>query len=95
MASASKLAAATTGAARPPSAAGASGVARPQGASGGVVSSGGGSMPDAGGSVLGGAGARASAGEADPAEIRRRRLGKEDNHNNTCLPEHTNLFFAI
>jgi hypothetical protein len=37
-------------------------------------------MPEAGGSVLGGAGARASAGEADPAEIRRRRLGKEDNY---------------
>ncbi len=85
MASASKLAAATTGAARPQSAAGASGVARPpQGAAGGVVSSGG-SMPDAGGSVLGGAGVRAPAEEADPAEIRRRRLGKEDNYHYTCF----------
>ncbi len=75
MSSASKLAATTTGAARPQSAAGTSGVARPQG----------GSMPEAGGSVLGGAGARASAGEADPAETRRRRLGKEDNYHYTCF----------
>jgi hypothetical protein len=84
VASASKLAASTTDAARPQSAAGASGAARPQGAAGGVVSSGG-SMPEAGGSVLGGAGARASAGEADPAEIRRRRLGKEDNYHYICF----------
>jgi hypothetical protein len=84
VASASKLAAATTGAARPQSAAGASGVARPQSAAGAAVG-GGGSMPDAGGSVLGGAGARAPAGEADPAEIRRRRLGKEDNYHYTFL----------
>jgi hypothetical protein len=91
VASASKLAASTTGAARPQSAAGASGAARPQGAAGGAVS-GGGSMPEAGGSVLGGAGVRAPAGEADPAEIRRRRLGKGDNYHYTCF--HRNVMFA-
>ncbi len=77
MASASKLAAATTGAARPQSAAGA-------------AVGGGGPMPEAGGSVLGGAGARASAGEADPAEIRRRRLGKGDNYHYTCFHRNVN-----